>query len=217
MYNVKIVSDVSCPWCIIGYQALQQAIIDADLQEKVMIEWKPFELNPDMPPEGQDRLEHIQQKYGINTEQGDANRRNIIERGLDLGYEFSFPEKGRIYNTFSAHRLIHWAAEFGKQTQLKLSLFDLYFKEGGNPSSHNELLKCAESVGLDIQAASDVLNSDRFEDQVRNEQQWNSQNGITAVPAFIFDDKYLVSGGQPIDVFANVFKELSKQENQASQ
>ncbi len=213
MYKIKIVSDVSCPWCIIGYQALKLAIDERGLQDEVKIDWKPFELNPTMPIEGQDRAEHIRQKYGLSVEQGNANRQNIVDRGLALDYEFSFPENGRVYNTFNAHRLIHWAAEFDKQTELKLALFDLYFKQAGDPSNEDDLLKCVELVGLDRQSAREVLNSDRFEEQVRNDQQWNSQQGITAVPAFIFNDKYLVSGGQPKDVFINLFNELAKNES----
>ena len=210
MHSIKIVSDVSCPWCIIGYQALQLAIIESGLQDEVEINWKPFELNPTMSVEGQDRAEHIQQKYGLTVEQGIANRQNLINRGLELGYEFSFPEDGRVYNTFNAHRLIHWAAEFDKQTELKLSLFDLYFKEAGNPSSEADLLSCVESVGLDSALAKEVLNSERYTDEVRNDQHWNSQQGITAVPAFIFNDKFLVSGGQPKETFVKVFEELTK-------
>ncbi len=210
MYNVKIVSDVSCPWCIIGYQALQQAINESGLEAEIDISWAPFELNPTMPQEGQDRAEHIQQKYGLTIEQGNANRQNLVDRGLALGYEFVFPEKGRVYNTFNAHRLIHWAAQFGMQTELKLSLFDLYFKEGGDPSNKEELLKRVKALGLDEIEAQEVLNSERYTNEVREQQQWNSQQGITAVPAFIFNDKYLVSGGQPKEVFLNVFKELSE-------
>ena len=210
MLRVKIVSDVSCPWCIIGYQSLHQALVESGLENDVEINWKPFELNPQMPAEGQDRAEHIQQKYGLTPAQGDANRQNLIDRGLELGYEFSFPEKGRVYNTFNAHRLIHWAANFNKQTELKLAFFDLYFKDGGNPSDKSELLNYVESVGLDDKEATKVLASDAYADDVRKDQQWNSQQNITAVPAFIFNDKYLVSGGQPKDVFVNVFKELEK-------
>lgn len=210
MYKVKIVSDVSCPWCIIGYQALQLAIAESGLQSQVEIDWKPFELNPNMPAEGQDRAEYIQQKYGLSVEQGNANRQNIIDHGLALGYEFSFPASGRVYNTFNAHRLIHWASEFDKQTELKLSLFDLYFQQAGDPSNDDDLLNCVELLGLDKQAAQQVLNSDLYADQVRKDQQWNSQQGITAVPAFIFNDKYLVSGGQPKEVFINVFDQLAE-------
>ena len=212
MLKVKIVSDVSCPWCIIGYSSLAKAIGESGLEAEIELQWKPFELNPNMPAEGQDRAEHIQQKYGLTKEQGNANRQNIINRGSELGYEFSFPESGRVYNTFKAHRLIHWAADFSLQTELKLALFDLYFKQGGNPSDEDSLLKCVELVGLDVQLARDILNSDLYSEQVRQDQQWNSQNGISAVPAFIFNDKYLVSGGQPPEVFMNVFNELKKNE-----
>lgn len=208
MYTIKTVSDVSCPWCIIGYQSLRNAIAELGLEAEVELNWKPFELNPQMPPEGQDRAEHIQQKYGLTAEQGAANRQNIIARGLDVGYEFAFAEGGRVYNTFDAHRLIHWAAEFALQTELKLALFDLYFKQAGNPSDEGDLLACVESLDLDVEQARKVLRSDMFAKEVRADEEWNYQQGITAVPAFIFNDKYLVSGGQPKEVFIKVFREL---------
>jgi len=211
MHTIDIVSDVSCPWCIIGFRALEDALRELDIEESVKINWRPFELNPSMPAEGQDRAEHIQQKYGLTEAQGTANRQNLIDRGLSVSYEFNFPENGRVYNTFDAHRLVHWAESHGLQTELKLALFDLYFKNEGNPSDHQQLLDCAESVGLDREQAQGVLSSDQYTQEVRADQQLGQQQGISSVPAFIFDNKYLISGGQPKDVFVNALSELQKQ------
>jgi len=210
MHTIDIISDVSCPWCIIGYRSLQAAVDELNAQALVEISWRPFELNPNMPPEGQDRVEHIQQKYGLTIEQGQTNRENLINRGLSVGYEFNFPENGRIYNTFNAHRLIHWAKEFDLQTELKLALFDLYFKNEGDPSSEYDLLNCVEQVGLSGESAKKILGSEQFEKEVRADQQLGQRQGITSVPAFIFDNKYLVSGGQPKEVFINAIQELTK-------
>jgi predicted DsbA family dithiol-disulfide isomerase len=211
MHTIDIISDVSCPWCVIGYRSLQSALAELDATESVSITWRPFELNPGMPADGQDRVEHLQQKYGLSEEQGQANRQNLIDRGLTVGYQFDFPENGRVYNTFNAHRLLHWAKEHQLQTELKLALFDLYFKQGGNPSNDADLLGCVKQVGLPTQDANAILGSDKFTKEVRADQQLGQQQGISSVPAFIFNNKYLVSGGQPKEVFMSAIQELSKQ------
>ena len=207
--KIDIVSDVSCPWCVIGYQSLQSAIEEAGVAQQTSLNWLPFELNPDMPKQGQNISEHIQQKYGSTAEQSAANRENIKQRGLDVDYQFNFAEDGRIYNTFDAHRLLHWAKQFDSQTELKLALFDLYFQQRKDPSDHATLIECVASVGLDPKLAKDLLDSVRFTQEVREQQDQSRQHGINAVPAFIFNDKYLVSGGQPKDVFIDVIKKLN--------
>ena len=212
MHTIDIISDVSCPWCIIGYRSLLSALEQLNAQDSVKISWRPFELNPAMPAQGQDRAEHLQQKYGLTEQQASTNRQNLIDRGLSVGYQFEFPENGRVYNTFNAHRLIHWAGEHNLQTEWKLALFDLYFKQAGNPSSDDDLLRCVEHVGLDKQQAKDILESDKFAEEVRADQQLTQQQGISSVPAFIFNNKYLVSGGQPKEVFINAIQELDKEE-----
>lgn len=211
MISIKIVSDISCPWCVIGYYSLLNAIENLRYQQQVHIEWKPFELNPQMPPEGQDRNEHIRQKYNLSKEQSDANREHLISRGKEVGYEFNFADQGRIFNTFDAHRLLLWTADTGKQTELKLALFDLYFKQEGDPSNLQDLLRCVEQVGLDKESARQVLAADDFKEEVRAEEQWSYQNGISAVPAFIVNDKYLVSGAQPTNVFTELLQKISKE------
>lgn len=215
--KIDIVSDVSCPWCIIGYQSLHTALEAQGELENCELNWLPFELNPAMPKEGQNIREHIQQKYGATPEQSAANRENIKQRGAAVGYEFNFADEGRIYNTFNAHRLLHWAREFGLQTELKLALFDLYFKDQGNPSDHHTLVEYAEKVGLDGAAALEVLTSNRYEKEVRAEQEFAWQQGITAVPTFIFNDKYMVNGGQPKEVFINVFEQLAELNQNSNQ
>jgi len=211
MHTINIVSDVSCPWCIIGYRSLQSALSELGIENSIRINWLPFELNPEMPIEGQNRSEYIQQKYGISEQQAQANRQQLVDRGLELGYEFNFPDNGRVYNTFNAHRLIHWSKSHGLQTELKLALFDLYFKQAGNPSDSNALLACVKSVGLSTAEAQEILESDSLSAEVRADQQRNHQNGISAVPAFIFNNKYLVSGGQPKETFIQVMQELDKE------
>lgn len=206
--EIDIISDVTCPWCIIGYQSLMEAIKELGMEDSIDISWKAFQLNPNLPTEGQEISEHIQQKYGATAEQSAANRANIKARGLDVDYKFDFADNGRIYNTFDAHRLLHWAKGYGLQTKLKLALFDLYFQKQGNPSDHSALVKVAESVGLDPDLALKILTTDQYVDEVRTEIASAQQKGIHSVPSFIFNNEMLVTGGHPKETFVNVIKGL---------
>jgi len=209
--KLDIVSDVSCPWCIIGYQSLNQALAKLAPEISVDITWQPFELNPQMPKEGQEITEHITEKYGISVEQSEQNREMIKQRGLAVGYEFGNRGGGRIYNTFDAHRLLHWAKEYDKQTELKLALFDLYFKQNGDPSDHQQLVNVVESVGLDKAKAQQILSSNEYEQEVRELQRHYQSAGISSVPAVIVNNKHLISGGQPSDVFEQALKEIANE------
>ncbi|WP_289029895.1 DsbA family oxidoreductase [uncultured Paraglaciecola sp.] len=213
--TLDIVSDVSCPWCIIGYKALEQALTNLSSEIDATITWQPFELNPQMPPEGQEITEHITQKYGISVEQAAENREAIVQRGLSVGYEFAERRGGgMIYNTFNAHRLLHWAVELGrdKQMALKLALFDLYFKENGNPSDFEQLLIVVDKVGLDVAEAKAILHSDKFMAEVRKQQQHYQAAGISSVPAVIVNNKHLISGGQPVEIFEKALKQIADEE-----
>lgn len=207
--RIDIVSDVSCPWCIIGYQALSKALDSLKGDIHADIHWQPFELNPQMPKEGQEINEYITQKYGISLQQAEQNRDAIKQRGLAEGYELGNRGGGRIYNTFDAHRLIHWAASMDKQTELKLALFDLYFKQSGNPSDHQQLLDVVELVGLDREKAKEILASNDFEGDVRDAQMHFQRQGISSVPAVIVNNKHLISGGQPADVFQQALTQIA--------
>lgn len=206
--KVDIVSDVSCPWCIIGYKAFEKALLASGLQDSVDVHWKAFELNPNMPPEGQDKREHLEEKYGASREQIMQNRQHIVQRGADLDFIFNYKEDSRVYNTFDAHRLIHWAAEHDLQTPLKLALFDLYFTQNSNPSNRDELLRVVEEVGLDKDQAQEILASEQYAQEVRTQQAMYSKAGVRSVPAFIFNDKHLISGGQPPEVFKDFLQNL---------
>lgn len=209
--RIDIVSDVVCPWCVIGLGALDQAIDRVSDVATVDVAFHPFELNPDMPPEGENVAEHIARKYGATPEQSAANRARIRDSAAAFGFEMRSGSESRIYNTFDAHRLLHWAAEQGKQRALKERLFRLYFTEGGNPSDIDALVAAAADVGLDGEAARDVLASDRYADAVRaKERHWHAQ-GINAVPAFIINDKYLLMGGQPPEAFERALRKVARE------
>ena len=208
--KIDFVSDVSCPWCVIGLKALEQAI--STLPElAVEIEFQPFELNPAMAPEGQDISEHLAEKYGASAEQSAGTREAIRQRGEALGFTFDMGARSRIYNTFDAHRLLHWAYEQSpaQQRALKMALFTAYFTEGQDPSDHAVLLAAAEAVGLDAVGAAAVLASDAYTAEVRTAQALYRQHGINAVPAVIINNKHLISGGQPVEVFAQALRQIA--------
>lgn len=204
--TVDIVSDVVCPWCIIGYKKLEKAMAQFEGQARFELAWHAFELNPSMPPEGQDIAEHMAQKYGATPEQSKANRERLRDAGRELDFEFNYSDKMRMVNTFDAHRLLHWAAETGKQTALKLALFKAHFTDGKDVSDHDILVSVASSVGLDEKRARDLLSTNLFAEDVRaTEAEWQDRF-ITGVPAFIFNKKFMVPGAQETEVFANIIE-----------
>lgn len=204
--TVDIVSDVVCPWCIIGYKKLEKAMAQFEGKARFELAWHAFELNPSMPPEGQDIGEHMAQKYGATPEQSKANRERLRNAGSELDFEFSHGDKMRMVNTFDAHRLLHWAGETGKQTALKLALFKAHFTDGKDVSDHDILVSVASSVGLDEKRARDLLSTNLFAEEVRaTEAEWQDRF-ITGVPAFIFNKKFMVPGAQEADVFANIIE-----------
>jgi len=208
MLKIDIVSDVACPWCIIGYQGLQAALNELD--QPCEITWKPFELNPDMASEGQSYADYSSTKYHRTREQATANLENVRQRGLAAGYEFKFDDNTRVYNTFDAHRLLFWAKEFDLQTQLKLALFDLNFKQGRNLSDHSALLETVEQVGLDRDAAKEVLEQSLYADEVRAEIAWAHKQGFHSVPTFVFNDEHIIPGGQSKDSFKRFISQLNE-------
>jgi predicted DsbA family dithiol-disulfide isomerase len=208
--KIDFVSDVSCPWCVIGLRALEQAL------ERVgdggaAIHFQPFELNPQMPPEGEDIAEHLAQKYGSTREQLLRNQENIRARGAELGFTFDMSRRSRVYNTFDAHRLLHWAALEGRQRELKRALFAGYFTEGRNPSDHEVLVDVAARAGLDAQRARAILQSGEYADEVRERERFYTGHGIHAVPSVIINDQYLIQGGQPVEVFEQVLRKIASQ------
>mgnify|MGYP003624843781 CR=1 FL=1 len=209
--QIDIISDVMCPWCIVGYRRLEQALSQFDDLE-VKLQWHPFELNPAMGPEGQHLGEHIAEKYGSTPEQSTQNRQRLTQMGADLGFEFNFSDASRIYNTLQAHQLLYWAAESGKQTELKLALFSSYFTDQKNPDDIEVLIEAATKVGLDADEARAVLTDKRFETAVKKEEQLWISRGIQAVPAIVFNQQYLVSGAQDPDTIAELISKLTTED-----
>jgi predicted DsbA family dithiol-disulfide isomerase len=207
--KIDFVSDVSCPWCVIGLKALEAAIARLGDQVKTEIHFQPFELNPQMPPGGQDIAEHLAEKYHATPEQSEQTREMIRARGEEVGFTFAMAKRSRIYNTFDAHRLLHWAEQQGRQLALKHALFKAYFTDGENPGAHDVLIRLAVEVGLDAARAKEILSSDAYAEEVRAQERFYLDQGIHAVPAVIVNDRHLIQGGQPAKVFEQALRQIA--------
>jgi predicted DsbA family dithiol-disulfide isomerase len=210
--KIDFVSDVTCPWCAVGLGALEQALAKLRAEVSADIHFQPFELNPHMGAEGQDASEHLTEKYGSTAEQQAQIRETIRQRGEEVGFEFNREGRGRVWNTFDAHRLLHWAelqGASGQQPALKKALLKACHGRAENMSSHAVLADVAESVGLDRARAEAILASDEFTAEVRERQQFYASAGIRSVPAIIINDKHLISGGQPAEVFEQALRQIA--------
>jgi len=209
--KIDFVSDVSCPWCAIGLNALEQALARVAPDIAATLHFQPFELNPQMATEGQEIVEHLGQKYGIDAQQIAANTEAIRQRGASVGFTFGIGKRSRIYNTFDAHRLLHWAGLQGEAAQraLKHALLKAYFTDGQNPSDPAVLVAAAAAAGLDTEAARSVLAGDDFAAEVRQAEAFYQQQGIHSVPAVIINDRHLISGGQPVEVFEQALRQIA--------
>jgi predicted DsbA family dithiol-disulfide isomerase len=204
--RIDIVSDVMCPWCVIGYRQLAIALEATGVDHE--IHWHPFELNPNMPATGQDMREHLVEKYGTTPAQSDANRANMTARGQELGFAFRFEDGFRMHNTFNTHQLMHWANEQGRKNDLKQALFTAHFTNGRNLSDDAVLVDIAVEIGLDRDEATAVLADQRFAAEVRQEQQFWTQQGISGVPAVVFDHQHLVTGAQGVENYQSILNQL---------
>ena len=209
--KIDFVSDVSCPWCAVGLNALEQALARVAPDIQATLHFQPFELNPKMPAEGQDIIEHLSAKYGIDAQQIAANTEAIRQRGASVGFEFGVGKRSRVYNTFDAHRLLHWAGLQSEAAQraLKHALFKAYFTDGLSPGETEVLVAAATAAGLDADAARAVLASDAHAAEVREAEGFYQQQGISSVPAIIINDRHLISGGQPVEVFERALRQIA--------
>jgi predicted DsbA family dithiol-disulfide isomerase len=206
--RIDFVSDISCPWCAIGLASLQRALAKLDGEISAQIHFQPFELNPQMAPEGEDSTEHVARKYGSSVEQVMANREAIRARGAALGFTFNMDRRSRVYNTFDAHRLLHWAELEGRQLALKQILFRAYFTDGEDVGAHDTLQRLAAEAGLDAERARQILAGDEFANEVRAQEQFFQSRGIHSVPATIVNGQHLISGGQPPEAFEQALRQI---------
>lgn len=202
--QIDIISDVVCPWCIIGFRQLDQALAETGVLAK--LRWHPFELNPNMGAEGQNLREHIMEKYGSTEEQSRAARAQITDLGASLGFAFNFDDDSKIVNTFQAHQLLDWAEEQGRQHPLKLALFKSYFTDQQDVSDPEVLLACVDDAGLETETARRVLETSSQAESVRQKQAFWTSRGITGVPAMVFAGKYLVTGAQGVENYIQILE-----------
>jgi predicted DsbA family dithiol-disulfide isomerase len=204
--KIDIISDVVCPWCIVGYKQLEHALEKTGIDAQ--IEWHAFELNPEMVVEGENLREHIATKYDTTVEASRAARDNLMKIGVDLGFLFRFSDDMRIVNTFKAHQLLHWCREKGHQHELKMALFSAYFTDGKDISDVNVLLDMAVKAGLDRDQARQVLNDQQCSADVRAEEQLWMSRGVQGVPAMVFNQKYLVTGAQGVENYTAILQDI---------
>ena len=215
--KIDFVSDISCPWCAIGLSALERALTNVQGQVAVELHFQPFEINPDMPAGGQDMSEHLTLKYGSGPEDQAQIRDMISQRGADLGFVFNTERRGRIYNTFDAHRLLHWAGleSAARQLAFKKALLVACHSQLAAMESHEVLLEAAAQAGLDTARARAILGSSEFATEVRQRQAFYNSQGVYSVPAVIINDSHLISGGQPVEVFEQALRQIAAQETPA--
>ncbi len=212
--RVDFVSDVTCPWCAIGLASLEQALQAVGNLMEIDLRFQPFELNPQMGPDGQDVSEYLTQKYGSSREEQAQTHETIRLRGADVGFEFAPGGRGRVWNTLDAHRLIYWAGEEGKpgqQLSLKRALMEAYHGRAQSPANKEVLLKAAAEAGLNERRAREVLEGDEFAHSVRERENFYAANGIQSVPSVVLNGRYLVTGGQPPHVFEQMLRQLQQE------
>ena len=209
--KIDFVSDVSCPWCVIGLGNLDAALKRVEGEVTADIHFQPFELNPNLPPEGESRFENVARKYGIGRERAIANRERQRVLAAQVGFDMVTTNESRFYNTFDAHRLLHWAGIEGRQKELKRALLAAYHGKMQNPGDHGVLVAASVSVGLDGDAAREVLTSGRYAAEVRDAEEKWQRAGISGVPAVVINDRTLISGAQPPEIFEQAIREAVRE------
>ena len=206
--RVDIVSDVVCPWCVIGYHQLAKAAQETGIG--IEVHWHPFELNPEMAQEGENLREHLAAKYGTTLEGSIKARARLTEMGAALGFTFNYADDMRMVNTFRAHQLIDWAEDQGRAHDMKQALFAAFFTRREDLSNVDVLADIAASIGLDRDAARAMLESGQRAESVREKEGFWTSRGITGVPAMIFNRQHLVAGAQGEENYANVLMQLAQ-------
>jgi len=207
--QIDIVSDIACPWCAIGYARLEQAIEQLGPEYEFTIKWHAFELNPSHSGQGVPILPALAKKYGRSEDEMRENQNHMMAIAKELGLNFDKLQERLTANTFDAHRLLKWADKFGQQTAMKQAFFDAYFGQGLDVSDHRVLLDCVNALGLDVEKAQDILDTEQFSVTVRDEEVQYQRAGVTSVPAFIVNSKYLISGAQEPQTLVQAMREIA--------
>ncbi|WP_111707071.1 DsbA family oxidoreductase [Lutibacter citreus] len=206
--RIDVISDVVCPWCIIGYKRLEKAIDEMGIQDKIELEWQPFELNPDMPAEGENIIEHISRKYGSSLEDQEKSQAYMTEMGAELGFQFNYNNEMNVVNTLDAHILLDYAKEQGKQTALNLSLVKAFFTDGKDISKKEILTEALKRVDLNVEEAMLRLDDLETRERVKNKERFWTSRGVSSVPTVVFNSTSALNGAQPVNVYKQVLTEL---------
>lgn len=206
--RIDLVSDVVCPWCIIGYRQFQKALAQREPAIDLELHWHAFELNPQMPVEGQNLREHLAEKYGTTPEQSQKARQRLTDIGAELGFTFNYSDDMKMVNTFRAHQLLHWAADRGCQTELKEALFKAFFTDAKDVNDVETLADVCAGIGLERDEALAVLADARYGRAVRDDQRQWMEQGIHAVPTFVINEQYMVQGAQDAEAFGRMLDRL---------
>lgn len=209
--KIDFISDISCPWCVVGLRNMEAALANIGDDLETYVRFEPFELNPDMPPEGMDRATYFASKYGISADEAKSRGGEIKARAEETGFTMNTDKNFRIYNTFDAHRLLEWAMEEGKQRALKHALFEAYFTDGKNMGDHETLASIAEAVGLDGARAREILAGDDYAGHVRQSQSHQRGRGVQSVPTIIVNGEYVINGGQLPAIFEKAFRHIASE------
>jgi predicted DsbA family dithiol-disulfide isomerase len=205
--DIAFVSDVACPWCAIGLASLDQALARLPDEVEATVRVEPFELNPDMRAEGAEVVPYLARKYGRTPEQVAQTQARIRERGAAVG--FSFGTRKHVWNTFDAHRMLHWAGLEGRGLELKRALLRAYHGEGRNPGAKDVLVELAGAVGLDAARATSIAESDEFASEVRERERYWRQRGVFGVPHVVVNDSYVIEGAQPPEAFEQALRQIA--------
>lgn len=206
--EIAFVSDVACPWCAIGLASLERALANLRGEVDASVSVEPFELNPDMGPEGAEVVPYLARKYGRTPEQVAAGQARIRERGAAVG--FAFGERRHVWNTFDAHRMLHWAGLEGRALELERALLRAYHGEGRNPGAADVLVELAGAVGLDAARARAVVEGDEFAAEVRDRERLWTQRGVGGVPFVLVNGKYGIEGAQPPEAFEQALRQIAR-------
>jgi len=206
--KIDIISDVVCPWCTIGYKRLEKAISELSIEDQIDIEWHPFELNPNMPNDGQNVQEHLSEKYGSTIEEQRESKQQMTEIGKELGFKFDYFDEMRMVNTFDAHVLLEYAKKFGKQTELKMTLTKAFFSDRKDVSKRTILKQALLDVYLNAEEGIAKLDNDQARFQVKTKEKYWQNLGVNSVPTIVFNRQSAVTGAQPVDTFKKVLNEF---------
>ncbi|WP_372745812.1 DsbA family oxidoreductase [Lutibacter sp.] len=206
--KVDVVSDIVCPWCIIGYKRMQKAIEELEIQHKIILKWQPFELNSTMPIEGENVLEHIKRKYGSSIEDAKRSQENMTELGAELGFKFDYFDEMKIVNTIDAHILLEYAKEYNLQTALNVRFVTAFFSERKDISNREVLFQEITNIGLNVNEAKMRLENKANKERIKKQIQFWQSRGISSVPTVVFNNSSAVTGAQSTDVYKQIFMQL---------